>query len=638
MNKLYRMKKNLPVIILFTLAFILRLAFIPNPGFEADVAFWKGWGLAAADKGAVWSILNTNNNYPTPFAYTLGGMVSLYRILGGDPHNFEQYWSNTNIRFLFASKIPAILADFGIAALILFIGNNPAKFGFPEQLKKKKRTLLTLFDLSSKQLFFVMAALFLLNPVTVMDSAWWGQVDSLGVIFFLLSFAAIARKKLFIAGFIFMLAMMTKLQNMIYGPLLFTFIWQQYGFKNVLVSLLGAITGFVGLNIEFFVSNNRSRIIGSLVDNYDYFPYMSLHAYNMWWIAAQGDGMGVSDKLLSIGITTAHNLGVMLFSSSYLLAITSIIYPTIFSILIGKKLTNSEDQPEDQYLDKNNTLRFFIGLSVVNAGFFLLLTQSHERYAYPLTAFLLFIVPFLEHKRRTIFIMSYVILSVLYFYNLHSAFAANYPANTFQILQGWFLTPFPTMTVSFMFMTSFILFLLFFRKTITFFPFLLSGLLFIVMITSANLSYITKKPIPLSSFTPWYSSQQFGKRVKDMPVNGGYDPKSWTWLSTQYVFYKKGIGTHANSEIRYDLAQKFDQFSTDFGIDTTAGTGASAIFEIWGDNKPLFISEKMGRFDLPKHAKVSVVGVKTLTLITKDAGDSNRDDHTNWLNPKLYNN
>lgn len=631
------MKKHSFLLLVFAFAFIIRLNFIPNPGFEADVAFWKGWGLAAADKGVVWSMLNTNNNYPTPFAYTLGAMVTLYRTLGGNPHNFNEYWSNTNTRFLFASKIPAILADFGIAAILLYIGKKPTQFGFPEQIASRKQSLASVFNLSNHNLFFLLACLYLFNPVSIMDGSWWGQVDSLGVVFFLLSFLAIARKKMVLAGFIFMLAMMTKLQNMIYGPLLFTFIWQQYGFKNLLMACIGAITGFVGLNIEFFVTNNKTRILGSLTDNYDYFPYMSLHAYNMWWIVSKGDGMGVSDKLLTIGILTAQRLGIILFSASYLLSITTVTLPTILQWLFhsNKKHTVQTNQTES-YLEPINTFRFFVALSIVNAGFFLLLTQSHERYAFPLSAFLLFIIPFLEGKQRSIFIASYIVLSFLYFYNLHTAFTVNYPNNTLPFLQGWFTTPIPTMAVSFIFMLTFLLFLFVFRKTISLLPFLLSGFFLCIAIFNANLSYIRGKPMSLSSFTPWYSAQQYGKRVKDMPVNGGFGPKSWTWLSTQYVFYRKGIGTHANSELRYDLNQKFSKFTTDFGIDTTAGTGASAIFEIWGDNKQLFSSEKMGRFDLPKHASVQVSGVKTLTLITKDAGDSNRDDHTDWLNPKLY--
>jgi hypothetical protein len=629
------MNRTAALIILFSLGLLLRLAFVPNPGFEADVSFWKGWGLASADKGVVWSMLNTNNNYPTPFAYTLGGMVHLYRLLGGDPYNFDDYWSNTNVRFLFVSKLPAILADLGIAAILIWIGRNPKRFGFPEEKGEKKRSFSTFFNLSSSSLFFLLAALYLFNPVSLMDGAWWGQVDSLGVILFLLSFLAVSRKRLYLAGFIFILAMMTKLQNMIYAPFLFAFIWQQYGLKQLIKAMAGATLGFVLLNLEFFLSGNRTRIISSLIDNYDYFPYMSLHAYNIWWIVSNGDGMGVSDKLLFFGRLSAKSMGLYLFIGSYLLAITQVVFPAIKQFF--SKTSKEKDQHEEQsFLLPIQTERFFVGMSIVNAGFFLLLTQSHERYAFPLMVFLLFLIPFVKNTRRTIFVICYGVISVFYFYNLHTAFAVNYPHNVFQFLTGWFITAPPTMFVSLFFMVTFILFLIFFRKTITFIPFLISGGVILLMIVMGNLSYWRKQPLPLSSFTPWYSSQQFGKRVEDMPVNGGFGPKSWTWLSTQYVFYRKGIGTHANSELRYDVAGKFKEFSTDFGIDTTAGTGASAIFEIWGDNKQLFASDKMGRFDMPKHAKVNIEGINTLILITHDAGDSNRDDHTNWLNPKLY--
>lgn len=617
------LKKYWPLVLLFSFALLIRLAFVPNPGFEADVAFWKGWGLAAADKGAVWSMLNTNNNYPTPFSYQLGAMVSVYRLLGGNPHDFTSYWANDNARFLFASKLWPIAADVGIALIFLFIGRNPKRFGFPKD--------------TSPILYTAMAAIYLFNPVSIIDGAWWGQVDSVGVVLFLLCFLAVARKKLLLAGFLFTLAMMTKLQNMIYGPLLFVFIWQQYGFRSLLYTLGGALIGFFGLNIEFFLSQNKGRVIASLIDNFDYFPYMSLHAYNIWWIVSGGNGMGVSDKLLFLGILNAQQVGLILFSASYLLSVLMITLPTFIPMLFGsyKKITEEKD-PTFSSLQPLAIERLFLGLSVVNLGFFLLLTQSHERYAFPVIAFSLCLIPFLNKTRRVIFITSYCILSVLYFYNLHTAFAVNYPNNVFQFLKGWWITAVPTTAVSYIFMLSFVLLFVFFRKTITPLPIVLALLFSAGMLIKGNLPYIQGTPMQLTSFKPWYSAQQFARPVEDMPVNGGYGPKSWTWLSTQYVFYRKGIGTHANSELRYDLQGKFRKFTTDFGIDTTAGTQASSIFEIWGDGKQLFVSEKMGRFDMPKHASVDITGVKTLALIVRDAGDSNRDDHANWLNPKLY--
>ena len=80
----------------------------------------------------------------------------------------------------------------------------------------------------------------------------------------------------------------------------------------------------------------------------------------------------------------------------------------------------------------------------------------------------------------------------------------------------------------------------------------------------------------------------------------------------------------------------FSTFSFDYGVDTEAGPRGTVTFEIYGDDKKLFASEKIGRYDLPRHADVNVDGVKMLKLVVTDAGDGITDDHADWLNPKLY--
>jgi hypothetical protein len=72
------------------------------------------------------------------------------------------------------------------------------------------------------------------------------------------------------------------------------------------------------------------------------------------------------------------------------------------------------------------------------------------------------------------------------------------------------------------------------------------------------------------------------------------------------------------------------------GIDTEAGTKGTAVFEIYGDDTLLYRSDKIGRFDMPKHISVPVSRVRNLILVTTDAGDGNFDDHTDWLNPQLW--
>jgi Gpi18-like mannosyltransferase len=605
--------------LLFAVAIALRLILIPNPGFEADISFWKSWGLATVDYGIVEGMKVTNNNYPTPFAYILGAMVGIYKLFA-DPHVFGEFWRNTNLLFLTISKLVPVLADFGIAGIFLYIGKHAKEFGFPiiPRPRPARRG-------GHNSLFVILAIVYLLNPIAIIDGAWWGQVDSLGVFLFLLAFLALLKTKSFLAGFLFMLAMMTKLQNMIYSPLFFLFIWQTSGFSGLVQAVSGATLGFFGLNIEFVANRTMNRVIASLTENYDYFPWMSLMAYNLWWIVTGAKGMVTSDKLTVLGIVNAKTIGLLLFSSLYLFAMIR------------------------QFFEKNRLQTFLEGLITVNAAFFLFQTQSHDRYAFPLIVFLLLWAPFYvnhelrsmnygKNRRLVTFIIHYSLFTVFYFYNLHRALVINYPHNGLPILSS-LIQPFFTIITATVLLGLFFVFLFTILRTSR--SPALSALLPLGLLVGSllwlNKPLWTKQPVSLTNFTPFISEQAYGGRQTNKAVQSSFGgPYKWTRLSVQYLFYEQGIGTHANSKHVFDINRKFNTFTTDFGIDTEAGTRATAVFEIFGDDKLLFRSDKMGRFDLPKHAEIPISGVKYLTLTTTDAGDGNFDDHTDWLNPTLY--
>ena len=92
---------------------LIRIILIGNPGFLADVAFWKSWSLAASDHGIVWTVFNTNINYPPGFIYVLWLMGKLYALLG-NPHDYNTFWRENNFLFLLVSKSFAIVADTAI--------------------------------------------------------------------------------------------------------------------------------------------------------------------------------------------------------------------------------------------------------------------------------------------------------------------------------------------------------------------------------------------------------------------------------------------------------------------------------------------------------------------------------------------
>ncbi len=613
-------KSSLPLIFIAgcMLALFIRLLLIPNPGFEADISFWKSWGLAVLDFGIIKGLSVTNFNYPTPFGYFLALMPAVYRIFA-DPHNFDQYWQNTNVLFLIISKLPAVIADFGIAGLILWIGRNAKKIGFPDL---------------SMPFYAVLALAFLLNPVSWMDSAWWGQVDSLGVIVFFGAFLLVVTKRPFLAGVVYMIAMLTKLQNMIYGPIFFLFIWQYLGFNGLVRSLAGSLVTFIGLNIEFILSGSMWKVIESLTGNYDYFPWLSLNAFNLWWIVSGARGMQFSDKLLSVGLANAKTVGLTLFSAGYLLA-ALLLKPFAFL----KK--NKDDPPTVVY-------QFLTAIVIANASFFLFQTESHDRYAYPLIVFLLLWGAFWIRRHLTTKEMPdvftskpfravaffYVLFTLFYFYNLHTALVFNYPGNGVPILSS-LIQPNLTISISLLFIGLFFFFLYIIRHDTSIWTFMAPSALVICMLTSKNMPLITHAPVFLTAMTPVSASQDYGIRQINMPVNAfsGFD--KWGSLSVQYAFYRHGIGTHANSTQTFDVHKYFSRFSFDYGIDTEAGPKGTTIFEVIGDDKKLFVSEKIGRYDPPRHADVDITGVSTLKLVVTDAGDGITDDHADWLNPKL---
>ena len=569
------------------------MMFVGNPGFEADISFWKSWSLAAADHGIVWMAHNTNINYPPAFSYVLYLMGIVYRIFA-DPHNFNQYWYNHNYLFLIIAKLPAILSDLAIGALI-YIFFSRKKFPF-------------LSDHFPPPLF--LASLYLFNPVSILDGAIWGQVDSFGVLFTIVAVILLLNKKPGLASFIFIIGALTKLQNIIYIPVFYLFILRFYNFETLKKSIFWSFIAFLVGTFPFVLAKDLDTVLYLLTSNADWFPLMSLNAHNLWWIVAGGRGMDVSDKLLAMGIINAKTMGLILFSGVYLFV--------MFLVWIKPKPGN-----------------FILGLCLSVFGFFLFTTQSHERYSFPIVAFLPFLIPFLSHKKQKFTLFLYFFLSLAILYNINTGFALNYPTNALPVLSLFISIP-ATILSSILHIILFgTLFILAASEVSLFLPFI-AAFFVMVAVSGKNFSYFVKKQIPLTSLWPTAAYQGYGSMQYNMSVNSYDKWKNWNFLSTQYYFYKKGIGTHANSTIIYDLNKNFSKFSTDYGIDTEAGAAASVYFKVYGDDKLLFTSPKVTKFDLPRHMEINIKGVKKLQLDVTDAGDGIKDDHADWLGPILY--
>ena len=97
--------------------------------------------------------------------------------------------------------------------------------------------------------------------------------------------------------------------------------------------------------------------------------------------------------------------------------------------------------------------------------------------------------------------------------------------------------------------------------------------------------------------------------------------------------FKKGLGTHAKSEIAYKVLSNYRRFVAVVGVDDEKDGQGTVTFTVLADDKPLIETgpvtarqERVGiNVEIPK-------GTKRLRLLVGDAGDGVGCDHADWAN------
>ena len=101
------------------------------------------------------------------------------------------------------------------------------------------------------------------------------------------------------------------------------------------------------------------------------------------------------------------------------------------------------------------------------------------------------------------------------------------------------------------------------------------------------------------------------------------------------VSYGKGLGVHAPSDIRYNLAGSCSTFTAAVGVDDEVGPDGSITFQVWADGLLLFDSGVMTGSSPTRTASVDLSGKSELALIVTDGGDSINYDHGDWADAKI---
>jgi hypothetical protein len=140
-------------------------------------------------------------------------------------------------------------------------------------------------------------------------------------------------------------------------------------------------------------------------------------------------------------------------------------------------------------------------------------------------------------------------------------------------------------------------------------------------------------PVEYLSDREWVSATSGWRSVnRDLAVSG--NP-----LRIDGTTYAKGIGTHATSEIVFDLDPADAVFRAVVGIDDVQRTSpnTSIGFRVLADGDVVFDSGTMRAepYSTPQLVEVDVLGVERLVLEVTDGGDGINSDHADWAEARI---
>ncbi len=353
-----------PILAILGSGLLLRLVLayvaFPNQGYTSDLGLFSQWAQALASSGPGSIYRTTGANYPPGYLLALWalGIVAapVSAILGT---------SQTQAIALLL-KLPAILADVGIAALVYAAGRR--WFG-------ERAGLLG-------------AALYLFVPVTWLDSAMWGQVDAVGALVALAAIVALAEGWSEVAAVLAVLAVLVKFQDAVVLAVVVPVLLRRHLFverdpTRLGTSALSAAVAGIAVLLPFDIWSSAPAslatvpvighvaglisLFGSLRDQYS---VLTANAFNGWSLvgpdslASSIGGTGASwtsDSLALFGGVSASLVGTML-----LFGVTGIV-------AIG-------------LLRRDDRLAIVLGLCVLMLAFYALPTRVHERYLVPFFA------------------------------------------------------------------------------------------------------------------------------------------------------------------------------------------------------------------------------------------------------------
>ena len=355
--------------LIFTiLLFLFMLLLVPRTGNTYDMGFWVRWATHIFENGLGNVYQLPDDTYNPFYQYVLW----VYAHMMGSTEKIQYYFHWLK----------------GFALVFDFVGAFWAASLVPDRSRR-----------------FALALLLLLNIAYVYNSIIWGQIDGIYAFFAFGAVALAARQRPAASVMLYVLAIATKTQAIIFlPPLLLLWLAPCWHRPWRLVRAVLAGAALTVLLLAPFIwgawQSYLPQIIANNLGVIDIFPRLSMNAYNIWYLLEPESVIqNVYDTQPFAGLTY-HKWGLLLFFASSGLALVPLMAAT------WQALRQAATRP--------NVALVMLTCGVIPLLFGFFNTQMHERYWHGAILFLA-AYAFVSNDY-----WPYVVGSIAYFLNLEA--------------------------------------------------------------------------------------------------------------------------------------------------------------------------------------------------------------------------
>lgn len=345
------------VVASIAIAIFFRVYLLKLAGYSFDIGTFIDWANKTQELGIIGIYNNANAvsiDYPPLIPLISSWWLSFTRSL--------------NLNDVYGFKLLPTLAEIILTAVTLI-------YAAKSNIKYKS----------------LMLSFIILQPATAFITSGWGQVDAIMTLAIVLGFL-ISQKNLYFSSAILAFALLLKPQAAIAVFIYLIWVLFRKGIVQFLTQFLIG-SGVIAL-VGFVFMQNDGNFLPILWNSASRYPYISMNAFNFWWMLYGPRAFSLSD---SLGGISPKIQGLTLF--------IAFLSPAIYYLK-----NKAKGQAE-----------VFFVTSYAYLIFFTFLTQMHERYLYPVVALLPFAIMANKKVPAIYFVLSIALL-VNCFVVLESAF------------------------------------------------------------------------------------------------------------------------------------------------------------------------------------------------------------------------